>query len=69
MLTDGSCCPTKSTLRSVGEIRTRLIRYRSKLETSEDYFPKIESARDSLGNIAGGGAFLGDLSATDTEAG
>ena len=39
-----------------GEIRTRLIRYRSKLETSEDYFPRIESARDSLGNIAGGGA-------------
>jgi len=34
-----------------GEIRTRLIRYRSKLETSEDYFPRIESARDSLGNI------------------
>jgi hypothetical protein len=34
-----------------GEIRTRLIRYRSKLETSEDYFPRIESVRDSLGNI------------------
>jgi hypothetical protein len=34
-----------------GEIRTRLIRYRSKLETTEDYFPRIESARDSLGNI------------------
>jgi hypothetical protein len=34
-----------------GEIRTRLIRYRSKEETSEDYFPRIESARDSLGNI------------------
>lgn len=34
-----------------GEIRTRLIRYRSKMETSEDYFPRIESARDSLGNI------------------
>lgn len=34
-----------------GEIRTRLIRYRSKLETSEDYFPRIESARDSLGSI------------------
>ncbi|MBW4440682.1 MAG: hypothetical protein KME10_05480 [Plectolyngbya sp. WJT66-NPBG17] len=33
-----------------GEIRTRLIRYRSKMETSEDYFPRIESARDSLGN-------------------
>jgi hypothetical protein len=34
-----------------GEIRTKLIRYRSKLETSEDYFPRIESARDSLGHI------------------
>jgi hypothetical protein len=34
-----------------GEIRTRLIRYRSKKETSEDYFPRIESARDSLGNV------------------
>jgi len=34
-----------------GEIRTRIIRYRSKLETADDYFPRIESARDSLGNI------------------
>jgi hypothetical protein len=34
-----------------GEIRTRLIRYRSKNETADDYFPQIESARDSLGNI------------------
>lgn len=34
-----------------GEIRTRLIRYRSKMETSEDYFPRIESVRDSIGNI------------------
>lgn len=34
-----------------GEIRTRIVRYRSKMETSEDYFPRIESARDSLGNI------------------
>jgi hypothetical protein len=34
-----------------GEIRTRLVRYRSKQETSEDYYPRIESARDSLGNI------------------
>ena len=25
-----------------GEIRTRIIRYRSKMETSEDYFPRIE---------------------------
>lgn len=34
-----------------GEIRTRLVRYRSKQETSEDYYPRIESARDSFGNI------------------
>ena len=34
-----------------GEIRTRLVRYRSKQEKLEDYFPRIESARDSLGNI------------------
>jgi hypothetical protein len=34
-----------------GEIRTRLVRYRSKKETEEDYFPRIESARDSFGNI------------------
>lgn len=34
-----------------GEIRTRIIRYRSKQETIEGYFAKIESARDSLGNI------------------
>lgn len=34
-----------------GEVRTRLIRYRNKMETSEDYYPRIESARDSAGNI------------------
>ena len=34
-----------------GEIRTRIVRYRSRKETSEDCFPRIESARDSLGNI------------------
>jgi len=34
-----------------GEIRTRLVRYRSKQDTLEDYFPRFESARDSLGNI------------------
>ena len=34
-----------------GEVRTRLIRYRSKMETAEDYYPRIESARDSVGNI------------------
>ncbi|CAN5729327.1 hypothetical protein BH20ACI4_BH20ACI4_06980 [soil metagenome] len=34
-----------------GEIRTRLVKFRSKQETSEDYFPRIDSARDNLGNI------------------
>lgn len=34
-----------------GEIRTRLIKYMSKMETTEDFFPRIESTRDSLGNI------------------
>lgn len=34
-----------------GEIRTRIVRYRSKLETVEDYFPRIESVRDNYGNI------------------
>jgi hypothetical protein len=34
-----------------GDIRTRLVRYRSKQETSEDYYPRIESVGDSLGNI------------------
>ncbi|MBI5779004.1 MAG: hypothetical protein HZA49_06070 [Planctomycetes bacterium] len=34
-----------------GEIRSLLIRYRSKNETGEDYFPRIESVRDSIGNI------------------
>lgn len=35
----------------VGEIRSSIIKYRSKKETSEDCFPRIESVRDSLGNI------------------
>jgi len=35
----------------VGEIRTRIVRYRSKQETAEDYFPRIESVRDNFGNI------------------
>ena len=34
-----------------GEIRTRIVKYRSKQETEADYFPRIESARDNLGNI------------------
>lgn len=33
-----------------GEIRTRLVRYRSKKETSEDYYPRIESVKDNFGN-------------------
>ena len=33
-----------------GEIRNNLIRYRSKKETGEDYFPRIESVRDNFGN-------------------
>jgi HEPN superfamily Swt1-like protein len=34
-----------------GEIRNRIVRYRSRKETTDDCFPRIESARDSLGNI------------------
>jgi hypothetical protein len=34
-----------------GEIRTRIVRYRSKQETSADYYPRIESVADNLGNI------------------
>jgi hypothetical protein len=34
-----------------GEIRSRIIRYRSRKETVDDCFPRIESARDNLGNI------------------
>jgi len=34
-----------------GEIRSRIVRYRSRKETTDDCFPKIESARDNLGNI------------------
>ena len=34
-----------------GEIRNRLIRYRSKQETGEDYYPRIESVADNLGNF------------------
>lgn len=39
-----------------GEIRTRIVRYRSKMETSDDYYPRIESARDNVGMVyvAGG---------------
>jgi hypothetical protein len=34
-----------------GEIRNRLIRYRSKMETGEDYYPRLEAIRDDLGNV------------------
>jgi hypothetical protein len=40
-----------------GEIRTRIIRYRSKMETPEDYFPRIENVRDNLGNVWSVGQF------------
>jgi hypothetical protein len=34
-----------------GEIRTRIVRYRSQQDTPDAYFPRVESARDSLGNV------------------
>jgi hypothetical protein len=34
-----------------GEIRTKVARYRSRLETSEDCFPRIESAFDNYGQV------------------
>ena len=34
-----------------GEIRTRIVRFRSMQETSESYFPRIDCVRDSLGSI------------------
>jgi hypothetical protein len=36
-----------------GEIRGRIVRYRSKRETTDDVFPRIENVRDSLGNVSG----------------
>lgn len=33
-----------------GEIRANIVKYRSQNETSEDYFPRIESVRDNFGN-------------------
>jgi hypothetical protein len=33
-----------------GEIRTRIARYRSTLETRDSYYPRIEFAADNLGN-------------------
>jgi Swt1-like HEPN len=34
-----------------GDISSRLVRWRSRHETADDCFPRIESARDSLGNL------------------
>jgi hypothetical protein len=34
-----------------GEIRTRLVRYRSKQEATEDFYPRIEAIKDSFGNV------------------
>lgn len=34
-----------------GEIRNRIVRYRSKMATLDDCFPRIESVRDCLGNL------------------
>jgi hypothetical protein len=34
-----------------GEIRTRIVRFRSMQETSDSYFSRIDCIRDSLGNI------------------
>ena len=34
-----------------GEIRTRLVKYRSKRETADAYFPRIESIRDNYGSL------------------
>ena len=42
-----------------GEIRTRIVRFRSMQETSESYFPRIDCIRDSLGTmIYGNDVFL-----------
>jgi hypothetical protein len=50
-----------------GEIRNRIVRYRSKMETPDDCFPRIESARDSLGNLWVPGKSIG-LKMVHTEA-
>jgi len=34
-----------------GDIRSRLVRWHSRRESVDDCFPRIESARDSLGNL------------------
>jgi len=40
-----------SAMGAAGEIRTRLIRYRSKMETAEDYFPRIERVSDGIETV------------------
>ena len=42
-----------------GEIRTKIIRYRSRMETSEDFYPGIDVVRDSLGNTGHPGSSRG----------
>jgi hypothetical protein len=49
-----------------GEIRSRIVRYRSKMETSDDCFPRIESVRDSLGHIWVPGMSIG-INVIDTK--
>jgi len=34
-----------------GEIRNRLVRYRCKMETGDDYYPRLECVRDNLGHV------------------
>lgn len=50
-----------------GEIRNRIVRYRSKMETPDDCFPRIESVRDSLGNLWVPGTDKSDLKAVGTK--
>ena len=51
-----------------GEIRNRIVRYRSKMETPDDCFPRIESARDNLGNLWVPGSDIGGIKTVQTRA-
>ena len=42
---------TKLAIGIAGDIRSRLVRYRSKMESDEDVFPLIERVCDNFGNI------------------
>lgn len=42
-----------------GDIRSRIVRYRSKMEKTEDYFPRIDSVRESLGRVWKPMSFVG----------